>query len=141
VLPVADVATPLPSPPLELLAATAAAASSAEATAEADDGGNAAAQHVVVPPPPPPPSSPPLAAEQPRGTAAAAAPPPVQEDQTEECVVCLNAPPAGAFLPCGHRHACLECGERVMQLAKEQKKRARCPCCNVRATHFVGIYI
>jgi hypothetical protein len=57
-----------------------------------------------------------------------------------ECVVCLSAPPQGAFLPCGHRHACLECGEHVMRRAAQQRTTPRCPCCNTAATHFVRIY-
>ncbi len=79
------------------------------------------------------------AAQQPHrapAVAAALPPPPAEDAAAEECVVCLRAPAAGAFVPCGHRHACLECGARVLDLAAQRGRRARCPCCNTRATHF-----
>ena len=52
----------------------------------------------------------------------------------------MNAPPEGAFIPCGHRHACVECGERVMRSAAAAGKTPLCPSCIMPAAHFLRIF-
>lgn len=50
------------------------------------------------------------------------------------CAVCLNAPRTHAFVPCGHRCACEECGPNVV------RRNARCPLCRVPAVAIMRIY-
>ncbi|KAH3745652.1 hypothetical protein Pelo_12946 [Pelomyxa schiedti] len=54
-------------------------------------------------------------------------PTPAVADQT--CVVCLNAPRACAFLPCGHRCTCMDCSSLP-----------QCPICRTSVTTVVKIY-
>jgi hypothetical protein len=91
-------------------------------------------------PPPAPPAAPPLlppAMQQPQP-----APPQPEAEAERECVICLDAPQQGAFLPCGHRVACLACGESELAAANATPARTpRCPCCRAVATHFARIYV
>ena len=51
------------------------------------------------------------------------------------CVVCMDAPLEGSFVPFGHMAACLACCERVM------RTRPRCPICSADCSHFMRIFI
>jgi len=57
-------------------------------------------------------------------------------DGANECIVCMDAAPTHAFIPCGHRCVCLACSETIMSTSPR-----RCPVCRADATMAVLIYV
>ncbi|CAK0888759.1 unnamed protein product [Prorocentrum cordatum] len=51
------------------------------------------------------------------------------------CVVCLSSTKTHAFLPCGHRCVCAECGSAVADQAS-----AACPICRILVDHVLQIF-
>eukprot|EP00930_Biecheleria_cincta_P011559 TRINITY_DN11448_c0_g1_i1.p1 TRINITY_DN11448_c0_g1~~TRINITY_DN11448_c0_g1_i1.p1 ORF type:complete len:350 (-),score=43.42 TRINITY_DN11448_c0_g1_i1:175-1224(-) len=51
------------------------------------------------------------------------------------CVICLASPQTHAFVPCGHRCVCSECGEVTMELLG-----AACPICRAEAERVLQIF-
>ena len=47
-----------------------------------------------------------------------------------ECVVCMSAPASHAFVPCGHRCVCYECGCVLDE----------CALCRAPAQHLLRVY-
>lgn len=55
-------------------------------------------------------------------------------DEQDRCVVCLDAAPTHAVVPCGHQCLCGECAEQIMYNA------GRCPICRTTAIISLRIY-
>lgn len=60
----------------------------------------------------------------------------VKKEQPKEleCVMCYENPRTHAFVPCGHKCACYECGDKIMQSTK------KCPMCNTAASMQMKIF-
>lgn len=56
------------------------------------------------------------------------------ETQCSECVVCLDEDPTHAFIPCGHKCVCHDCGDSIMQDSK------MCPLCRSKVAGVMKIY-
>ena len=61
------------------------------------------------------------------------APPIEEESASPECVVCLDAEPVHAVVPCGHLCLCAACVEMLPE--------KRCPLCKVPFTSTLRVYI
>lgn len=63
------------------------------------------------------------------------------ERDTEVCVVCMNDNhrKTHAFVPCGHRCVCQECGERIMA-RKASGRDADCPICRLPAMMVMPVF-
>jgi ankyrin repeat protein len=93
--------------------------------------------------PPPVLDDAPPATAQPAALVAAAPavlPPPPHaadaDDTAAECTVCMDAPREAAFVPCGHRVACMACAGVLLR-----SRAARCPCCNAPSTQAIRIFL
>jgi hypothetical protein len=56
------------------------------------------------------------------------------EPELDLCVICMDNPKEGAFLPCGHRSCCMECGQNMVCLGNP------CPICRKEPKVFLRIY-
>jgi hypothetical protein len=64
------------------------------------------------------------------------------ENMTISCIVCLDGPPAYAFLPCGHIVCCHECRQRLLRMARVGgvQRPPRCPVCDASVTSSHRVY-
>ena len=75
------------------------------------------------------------AAEPPAEKLPAAEPPAAEP---EECVVCLDAPPAATLAPCGHRVLCAACVLLVLA-PRKRGQAAFCPYCSQEVRAALGV--
>lgn len=54
-----------------------------------------------------------------------------KDDESSQCIVCMDAPRTHACVPCGHRNMCVKCTSEV---------NLRCPECRADVSCFVRIY-
>ncbi|PWA98562.1 Ankyrin repeat-containing protein [Artemisia annua] len=53
---------------------------------------------------------------------------------SSSCVICLDSPVEGAFIPCGHMAGCMSCLTEI-----ESKKRG-CPVCRTNIDQVIRLY-
>jgi len=58
----------------------------------------------------------------------------MQEEETDECVICMEAPRSHAMVPCGHRCVCADCVPNVFQ------DPPRCPVCRTEVSSCMQIF-
>ena len=135
---------PAKKPPLELAAASDASGRGASGATHLAAGfpshaghfGGAAPMEVGTAPSTPPAITQPAHQACPPPAAAAGAGCSVSDDRRRECVVCADALPEVALIPCGHRCMCPACSKRC--LAAPYNRR-RCPICRQKVSGNGGI--
>jgi hypothetical protein len=68
-------------------------------------------------------------------SAAAAAVAAASAEMEKFCVVCLDEPKQGAFMPCAHMCCCMKCGLNIVSLGQA------CPICRKNCPKFLRIYL
>jgi hypothetical protein len=61
-----------------------------------------------------------------------------RDDAQATCVVCLDAPPALACVPCGHVCLCDACSQA---LAAQAAARFKCPICRLKVQCTMRVYL
>ncbi len=56
--------------------------------------------------------------------------------ESNECVICMDAPRNTVFYPCGHQCLCEPCGQRFKKEARHQV----CPICRNRVKDIIKVY-
>lgn len=59
-----------------------------------------------------------------------------EQQQAEECVVCMVAKKEIVFYPCGHQCLCQACAERF----KKEAQHNVCPICRNRIVDYIKLY-
>ncbi|PRQ36597.1 putative transcription factor C2H2 family [Rosa chinensis] len=62
---------------------------------------------------------------------------PIQEGEnaSSSCVICMDAPVEGAFIPCGHMAGCMACLNDI------KDKNWDCPVCRVKVDQVIKLYV